>query len=163
MAPARRAFDSPMAIACLGLPVLCLPRFMCRISFPTICSALGPYLRRLAEVERREREAVVARVRPRRLEVREDAAVRREAVERPLAAARLRVLAAARRERRRVRVEPETAARDVRRRALAREAEEVERRRLRLALARLLPVAGLRAERERDVAVRLFAAIGLAS
>ena len=73
LAPARRALDKPMAIACFGLSVLCFSSFMCRISLATACWAFGPYLRDLPDVERREREAVVARVRPRRLDLREEA------------------------------------------------------------------------------------------
>ena len=163
LTPARRALDKPMAIACLGLPVLCFSCFMCRISLPTICCDFGPYL--LAEVERRELEVVVARVRPRRVERREDGLDRLEAVdaERRLAVARRRVPADARRERPRLRVVRETALRDERRLAVVREPEAVERRRPRLELERLLPVADLRAERDRDVALRVFAAIGLAS
>lgn len=154
-----------MAIACFGLSTLCFSSFMCRISLPTICWAFGPYLRDLPEAERREREAVVARVRPRRVERREDVVALLEVVdaERRLAVARRRVPAAARLERPRLRVGLETAVRDERRLAAVREPEAVERRRPRLAVARLLPVADLRAERDRDVALRVFAAIGLAS
>lgn len=42
--PARRAFDSPIAIACFGL--LCSPLLKWRISVSTILCALGPYFRR---------------------------------------------------------------------------------------------------------------------
>ena len=162
MAPARRALDKPIAIACLGLSTLCFSSFMCRISLATARWAFGPYLRDLPELERREREAVVARVRPRRLDLREDAVERLEAVdaERRLAVARRRVPADARRVRPRLRVVLEAAVRDERRLAVVREA--AERRRPRLELERLLPVADLRAERDRDVALRVFA-IGLAS
>ena len=165
MAPARRALDKPMAIACFGLSTLCFSSFMCRISLPTICWALGPYLRDLPDVERREREVFVARVRPRLLDLREDAVALLEVVDagRRLAVARRRVPADARRERPRLRVVLEAAVRDERRLAVVREPEAAERRRPRLELERLLPVADLRAERDRDVALRVFAAIGLAS
>jgi len=137
---------------------------MCRISLATACWAFGPYLRDLPDVERREREAVVARVRPRRLDLREDAVDRLEAVdvERRLAVARRRVPADARRVRPRLRVVLDAAERDERRLPVLREPEAAERRRPRLELERLLPVADLRAERDRDVALRVFA-IGLAS
>src|SRR5690349_13405874 len=68
LAPARRAFDRPMAIACLRF--LCSPRFRCVISVFTSFCALAPYflrpvarvLRRLlAEVFARPRLAVVRR------------------------------------------------------------------------------------------------------
>ena len=80
--------------------------------------------------------------------------------ERRLAVARRRVPAVARRVRPRPRVVLEAAVRDERRLPVMREA--AERRRPRLELERLLPVADLRAERDRDVALRVFA-IGLAS
>jgi hypothetical protein len=44
-APARRAFESPIAIACLRF--LCSPFFRWCISVRTSCCAFGPYLRRL--------------------------------------------------------------------------------------------------------------------
>ncbi len=43
-APERRAFDNPIAIACLAF--LCSPRLRWRISVSTSFCALGPYLRR---------------------------------------------------------------------------------------------------------------------
>jgi hypothetical protein len=43
LAPERRAFDNPIAIACFGL--LCSPFLKCRISVSTSFCALGPYLR----------------------------------------------------------------------------------------------------------------------
>jgi hypothetical protein len=44
-APSRRAFDKPMAIACLRF--LCSPRLRWRISVATSFRAFGPYLLRL--------------------------------------------------------------------------------------------------------------------
>jgi hypothetical protein len=91
LAPARRAFDKPMAIACLRF--LCSPFFRWCISVRTSCCAFGPYFlrlldlrllafRRLAEVRRRLLEA---RLRVRELLLREVLAVpdelRRRALE----------------------------------------------------------------------------------
>ena len=60
MAPLRLAFDNPIAIACLGLFVLCFPSCMCSISSLTISCAFGPYFRE--PVERRAREVVRVRL-----------------------------------------------------------------------------------------------------
>lgn len=39
LTPERRAFESPIAIACFGFFTRCLPRFMWRISSPTYAPA----------------------------------------------------------------------------------------------------------------------------
>lgn len=52
MAPARLAFERPIAIACFGLRVLSFPLFIWRISLPTISWAFGPYLRPRARAVR---------------------------------------------------------------------------------------------------------------